>query len=411
MASIYQSSHITIVAASAKNADEGFLQPRKAPSLANTIPFMHNGSRAGTVNIRRLNREVSDGADPRPSSDPVDSSAWTLQEQLLSQRLLVYSTDTLQWRCKGVVANLRSPKYVVQPDQPWFSANALNFVQPYPAPLLFNQDKLDLRSGGGNPAHDQVENTVISLKPSTSSLDQQELEPRRIQRLHEQWTHLIEIYSMRSMKYASDKLVALASIAQRFGDSLRTQYVAGLWEVHMLENLMWRTNRGATEISIYRAPSWSWASLDGRITFDQQVAAGADQNWHRAYDCRILRCQIILKDQLLPHREVNGGHIELSAVLRRAWYGDPLYQRLQLLGSGTTNDKSTYGRMDMNPSWYNGEVFCVALWVYLRPGKYYQAIEGLMLTHKETNIYERLGWFESYAENFDGFPIQTITII
>ena len=53
MASIYQSSHITIVAASAKNADEGFLLPRKAPSSAHTIPFMHNGSRAGTLNVRR----------------------------------------------------------------------------------------------------------------------------------------------------------------------------------------------------------------------------------------------------------------------------------------------------------------------------------------------------------------------
>ena len=110
MASIYQSSHITIVAASAKNADEGFLQPRKAPSLANTIPFMHNGFHAGPVNIRRRlrNREVSEGETPRPPLDLVDDRAWTLQEQLLSERLLVYSTETLQWRCKGVVANLGS---------------------------------------------------------------------------------------------------------------------------------------------------------------------------------------------------------------------------------------------------------------------------------------------------------------
>ncbi len=86
MASIYQSSHITIVAASAKNADEGFLLPRKAPSSANTIPFMHNGFHVGTVNIRRRlrNREVPSEETPRPPLEPVDSRAWTLQEQLLS---------------------------------------------------------------------------------------------------------------------------------------------------------------------------------------------------------------------------------------------------------------------------------------------------------------------------------------
>ena len=67
--------------------------------------------------------------------------------------------------------------------------------------------------------------------------------------------------------------------------------------------------------------------------------------------------------------------------------------------------------MDINPSWYNGEVICVALWVYLKHEKYYQIIKGLMLTHKETIIYERIGSFESCAENFDEFPKQTITII
>ena len=61
MAPIYQSRYITIVAASAKNVDAGFLRPRKAPSSANTIPFMHDDFQAGTVNTRRRlrHRELS----------------------------------------------------------------------------------------------------------------------------------------------------------------------------------------------------------------------------------------------------------------------------------------------------------------------------------------------------------------
>ena len=85
----------------------------------------------------------------------------------------------------------------------------------------------------------------------------------------------------------------------------------------MLEYLMWHPKSGATGTSLYRATSWSWASLDGTIAFDHGLATGLDHNWYRAYDCRILRWQITLKDQLLPYGEVNGWHIELSAVLRR----------------------------------------------------------------------------------------------
>lgn len=178
MAAIYQSSHITIVAASAKHADEGFLLPRKAPSPATTIAFMHNGFHAGTVNIRRRlkNRESPWGTDPWPSSDPVDSRAWTLQEQLLSERLLVYSTDTLQWRCKGVVANLGSSKYEPQPDESWWSTSSVDFVRPDPVPLLLNRGTPDVYSGIEDLVHDEVEDIVISRRPSANPLGQQAAE-------------------------------------------------------------------------------------------------------------------------------------------------------------------------------------------------------------------------------------------
>ena len=443
MASIYQSSYITIVAASAKNADEGFLLPRKAPSLATTIAFMHNGFHAGTVNIRRrvIIREGAWGTDPSPPPDPVDSRAWTLQEQLLSQRLLVYSTDTLQWRCKGVVANLGSSRYVPQPDKRRWSTSSASFIRPDPVPLLLNRETSDVYSGVENLAHDEGEDIAMSEKPSTDPVRQQAAEHRRLQKLHTQWAHLIERYSLRSMTYASDKLVALAGIADKFGDALRTKYVAGFWEDHMLEYLMWQPETGATRSSLYRAPSWSWASLDGMIAWDYDIVTGFGQSGHRAYLCRILQCQVTLKNQLLPYGEVNGGHIELSAVMRRAWYGDPLphgelywledastlgkqledvrnsvFRRPQTQSKRTSSDPPTYGTVDIRlpgetTSWYNGEVFCVALWANLHRWQSCQRIKGLMLTHKETIIYETIGYFESSARNFDGHPIQTITII
>lgn len=422
MASIYQSSHITIVAASARNADEGFLLPRKAPSPANTIPFMYNGSRAGTVNIRESSKR---------REEPVDSRAWTLQEQLLSQRLLVYSALTLQWRCKGVVANLGSSKYV--PEYSGWSP-VVDFVRSEPVPLLINQDTLNLRSVGKHIVDDEDGDTANSVNPLASSPGQPAAGHKRIQKLHIQWVDLIQRYSLRSMTYASDKLVALAGIAEKFGEVLETRYVAGFWEDHMLEYLMWDTRLGATETSSYRAPSWSWASLDGAIAFDRAFTRLDDQ-FDQAYDCRILRCQVTLKDELLPYGEVIEGHIQLSAVLRRAWYGDPLpFPEFRWLNNARPiNNPSKYfsmqetisrrnfmdfniGSLDINKSYgetsgYKGEVFCVALWIRWGEEVGLDRVKGLMLIHKKNDIYERIGTFASSTKSFNGIPLQTITII
>ena len=238
--------------------------------------------------------------------------------------------------------------------------------------------------------------------------------------------------------YASDKLVALAGIAERFGDALRTKYIAGFWEDRLLDYLMWHPKSGATATTSYRAPSWSWASLDGAIAWDYDSVDSLDQSDYRAYNCRILRCRITLKNQLLPYGEVNGGHIELSAVMRRAWYGDPLpygelhwlesasafgkpfedvpvFRWLRIRGNGTSSEPLTYGSMDIRlpsatTSWYHGEVFYVALLMKVDPEKDWRITKGLMLMHKGNAIYERIGWFCASA-SFDGFPLQTITII
>ncbi|KAF8846446.1 hypothetical protein BDZ45DRAFT_756174 [Acephala macrosclerotiorum] len=66
---------------------------------------------------------------------------------------------------------------------------------------------------------------------------------------------------------AKDKLVALSGIAKtiqgRFKD---LDYLAGLWSYDLENQLLWYMMAPAkTRAEPYRAPSWSWASLDGEI--------------------------------------------------------------------------------------------------------------------------------------------------
>ena len=91
------------------------------------------------------------------------------------------------------------------------------------------------------------------------------------------------------MTKSKDKLIALSGLAHSYyerdgqsGASYKTskggrqgKYAAGLWEADMPSALLWRTllwrNRSAQRPLDYWAPSWSWASVDGRISYDCQM--------------------------------------------------------------------------------------------------------------------------------------------
>jgi hypothetical protein len=89
---------------------------------------------------------------------------------------------------------------------------------------------------------------------------------------YEVWNLLVHAYSMTSLTVPGDKLVALSGIAKRFMSVLADVYVAGMWRKYLENSLLWcvfledqivesPSSRPAT----YRAPTWSWASVDGVI--------------------------------------------------------------------------------------------------------------------------------------------------
>ena len=102
--------------------------------------------------------------------------------------------------------------------------------------------------------------------------------------LRRRWFETVQDYSKRKMTISKDKLIALSGLAhsyyEREGPSgashetrkggRRGKYAAGLWEADMPSALLWRT-WSAQRPSDYWAPSWSWASVDGAISYDSQM--------------------------------------------------------------------------------------------------------------------------------------------
>jgi len=84
------------------------------------------------------------------------------------------------------------------------------------------------------------------------------------------WDHVVE-YSPRMLTKASDKMVAIAGIAEYMWQcGLKSHYIAGLWEDTLPRDLLWYVSAGIRKKRPDgpRGPSWSWASVDGKVSHD-----------------------------------------------------------------------------------------------------------------------------------------------
>lgn len=258
MALVYRAAFLTIAAAGANDAHEGIFQQRKR-AMQHCFLDYNCSSSSGILG------RVSIGPSYEKncwSSEPLDCRAWALQERLLSARILEYGTTEMSWKC---------------------------FCTFIP------------ESGTKSRTSTVIDFTTRSGSPNTSKDLPLFLEEAQDIRLH--WTSIVEDYSGREMTKASDKLPALAGLVKMVQAFYADKYLAGIWELQLPEQLLWkhlgRTVSGVHKYpmpSRYRAPSWSWASVDGKVEFCKYItevkrfAPGPKELTARGV--RIISCQV-----------------------------------------------------------------------------------------------------------------------
>ncbi len=97
MGSIYKNASLTISAATASAVSQGFLgrRPKPLPSCKWQLDIPGHGPHTIFISTRPGTIQ-----DYRPY-DPLDDRGWTLQESLLSPRLLVFSEQEPLWHCQA----------------------------------------------------------------------------------------------------------------------------------------------------------------------------------------------------------------------------------------------------------------------------------------------------------------------
>jgi len=274
MRRVYENARITIAAASSDNATKGFLQDRPRPPPSYRVPFPCPNKKMGSVYMTHGGR----GLGMRPSSyDPLHTRAWTLQESLLSSRLLLYSSHTLQFRCRTGTFNIGGSLHT-------------DYHQPlYLSPTLHQPPRRRL-----------------------------ELSAERVREVLDEWESVTTEFTSCSLGFSGDKLPALAGIAERFSYMLRTPYAGGLWEASLARLFQWRTNSDSRKPrpSEYRAPSWSWTSVDGTVWYNSSGDAVP-------FRFRIVECKLKLLSDTNPFGAVTSGHLQVKGPIRKAWFNPP----------------------------------------------------------------------------------------
>jgi hypothetical protein len=298
MPEIYANAYVTISASGANSCHDGFLAARSI-DRRNTGGYhkLHeddiilNYERHGVLGSAYF---AASGTSVTVR-EPIEARAWTLQERELSPRILDYGSCHLRWIC-----NSR---------------------------CCYDGGRADEDYGMSSSIHSLLEKHARSSSAASPTLA-----------FIFDWCDVVEEYSRRILSDPDDKLVAFSAIAQSVGARVNLRYIAGLWEHHVAAQLLWHSRNGPRKRpEKYRAPSWSWASVDGRISSVQvRFSASSDPV------LEVLRVDVESRDPNFDHGAVVSARMMVKGPLMAAtWWPYDMDLRLQnmhLMFRGQSHD-------------------------------------------------------------------------
>ena len=378
MDQIYKNATITIVAACVSSVKEGFLKDRPSSGQSQfDIPC-----RLGSNHFFVVHTQEHIMYDDK--SEPINKRAWTFQEQLLSPRLLIYASHTLQWGCRTLTCNLGG-----------------SYHSPSPS---------------GAPRLPSVQNLL--LHDSQQKQEGRQLGPEVPHSALQHWLRLVTRYSLRRSSLPSDKLPALSALAASYAPIFGPGYLAGIWSRSAVQQLCWTRSDNRlffTRPPKYRAPSWSWAALDGPIYFPSFLMTDNASVCVPYYHFKIVKWEIHPRSVKVAYGEVAAGKLILKTVLRAGTFNPSRSPTIRFAAAtslaDTTQLQTAQGHADTTEDRFIRPVCCLAM--YHMNGAKSLEIGGLMLVEssEHSGHFRRLGLYSADISVFENHPVDTVSII
>jgi hypothetical protein len=237
MAAIYRNASMTIAAANTSSVKNSFLRDIVLPATCE-LPFLNPDRSPGTISL---------GAGDIASRDlePLSTRAWTLQESLLSPRVLYFGNRDVTWKCLSELVNITK----VNADYDKFDTYEYRRHPPFLDNFLFPDAEMFSRTTTRDTSDRFMERSKGGLTQ------------------YGVWTYIMEDYSRRSLSVQADRLPALAGIAGELQKMWQDTYIVGMWRKCFLQHLGWRAydDRGAKLATNSQSPTWLWITAGFRV--------------------------------------------------------------------------------------------------------------------------------------------------
>jgi hypothetical protein len=272
MARVYGNAVLTIAATSAASVTQGFLHSRKFPLEADesleVAVICPDGQRDSVVLIESLPNNVESGVEP------LDLRGWTFQERLLSSRMLSFGTYQLDWICLSVT-----------------KVDKCAYIDGW---------------GYGDPSW---RDSPLAGKLGPLLPRSQRGWAHRLLYLMEAWNSVLVSFTSRKLTVPEDRALAISGVAETFGTSMNSTYMAGLWQEFFPYCLLWfdvaKPGQSPRPRS-YQGPSWSWTSINSQIMVER-----IDPELPNNNACKLLRYERVLAIENAPFGALRPGTARL----------------------------------------------------------------------------------------------------
>jgi hypothetical protein len=301
MAAIYQNAFLTLAATSSSDCSGGCYLEKDVAVVEHEIYAGQASNTSSPIWVRKkLNHWTVPPTQRSIQLHPLLSRGWAFQERILSPRVLHFCGEEMVWECKETIececGGLSAPfipkdqfDQMIEPEVDEELSNEPpdqvdGIIERPPNSLLKTQSNRNTSRRRRRVREVfQVSEMRQKLGAKSSRFFQ------RLSHSHKNnnmeiaiyyatsygmtWHRLVEQYSFLQLTKATDRLPALSGLAQRASLFLGT-YLAGLWSVNLLSDLMWRVDKldfESMRSTQYTGPSWSWVAVTQPVEYWQDL--------------------------------------------------------------------------------------------------------------------------------------------
>lgn len=259
MNQVYRNAFLTIGAMASIDAYGGLFRDRD-PDMMGACPITITSEAEGVMECLLVKSDIWES---QVKKAPLSQRAWVVQERILAPRSLYFCEGQLFWECREQHACESLPMGL--PLE--FITDIKEYMASDVVPIKAFEKAIELAKARDSYANRMADDSTPGVT-------------RQYQDAYQVWNDILESYARCALTDPSDKFVAISGVAKDFAKITGDDYLAGLWRRNFINGLLWTSTPEyryqfdwlpAVRSEIYRAPSWSWASLDAPSTKTQHT--------------------------------------------------------------------------------------------------------------------------------------------